>query len=44
MEETAHANNEWLASEHLLEECEALIRELQNQNAELLAKHMLLQS
>ena len=42
--ETAHANNERLASVHLLEEREALIRELQNQNAELLAKQMLLQS
>ena len=42
--ETACANVEWLASARLLEEHEALIRELQIQNAELLAKHTLLQS
>ena len=34
--ETAHANDERLASARLLEEHEALIRELRNQNAELL--------
>ena len=37
-------SDERLASARLLEECEASIRELQNQNAELLAKHTLLQS
>ena len=42
--ETAHANDEPLASARLLEEHEASIRELRNQNAELLAKHTLLQS
>ena len=37
-------SDERLARARLLEECEASIRELQNQNAELLAKHTLLQS
>ena len=42
--ETARANDERLASARLLEEREASIKELRNQNVELLAKHTLLQS
>ena len=42
--ETTRANDERLASARLLEERDALIRELCNQNAELLAKHIVMQS
>ena len=42
--EAARANDERLASARLLEERDALIRELRNQNAELSAKHTSLQS
>ena len=41
--ETAHANDERLANTWLLEERDALIRELYNQNAESLVKHIVMQ-
>ena len=42
--EIARVNDELLASTCLLEERNTLIRELRNQNTELLAKHMVMQS